>query len=139
MRDSHAQQTDTRYNVGVRTLDEQHQIILVMLDRLFTAVEQNKEREVLIPILNDFLGQARQHFSNEEELMVRCEYPSVLTHKSSHDMYLNKIMTYQKNVLDGNVSFALERVAYFRRWFKDHILESDKQYIPFVTTKGLVE
>ena len=140
MRDSHAQKTlaDTRYNVGVKSLDAQHQTILETLDRLFTTVESNKGPEAVMPILNDFLSHTRQHFSNEEELLTRTDYPSLLTHKSAHDVYLNKILIYQKNVADGNVSFAIERVSFFRRWFKDHILETDKLYIPFMANKDFV-
>ncbi len=138
MRDSYAQKTtaDTRYDVGVKSLDDEHKTILDTLDKLFKIVDTNGDRDAILPILNEFLGQTRKHFTEEEELLCKTGYPSLLTHKSAHDMYLNKIQIYQKNVVDGNVSFAIERVAFFRRWFKDHILEVDKLYIPFLANKA---
>ncbi len=137
MRDSHAQKTpaDTRYDVGVKSIDDEHRTILETLDKLFTIVESNGERDAIMPVLSDFLDRTRKHFTEEEELLCKTGYPSLLTHKSAHDVYLNKIQIYQKNVIDGNVSFAIERVAFFRRWFKDHILEVDKLYVPFIADK----
>jgi hemerythrin-like metal-binding protein len=133
MRDAGSQylNLDTRFSVGIRSFDEQHYHILVTIDKLFAAVDGKKEHEVISSIIEEFIKQTKEHFASEEKLLLSINYPSFAVHKNIHDTFINKILLYRRNHLDGNISFASERAAFFRRWFKDHILETDKLYISF--------
>jgi hemerythrin len=122
---------DARYSVGIRSFDEQHYHILIAIDKLFDAVENKKESDIISPLLEDFIKQTKEHFASEESLMQSSDYPSLPDHKISHNTFMNKILLYRRNHLEGNNSFASERVSFFRRWFKNHILETDKLYISF--------
>jgi hemerythrin len=123
---------DTRYSVGDTTFDEQHHHILQTLDKLFHSIENKKENVAVNTLLDVFVNKTKEHFAYEEEIMKSIEYPSFWIHKNLHDSFMNKIMLYRRNYLDGNLSFASEKVAFFRRWFKDHILETDKLYSTFI-------
>ena len=127
---------DTRYSVGDRTFDEQHHHILTVLDKLFHFLEQKTENESVNSLLDDFVNKTKEHFICEEDLMKSIDYPSFWIHKNMHDGFLNKIQLYRRNYLDGNLSFASEKVAFFRRWFKDHILETDKLYSSHLNGRG---
>ncbi len=133
MRDAGTQylNLDTRYHVGIRSFDEQHYHILVVIDKLFDAIDNKKEQIVISPILEDFITQIKNHFTCEENLMSSIDYPAFSAHKIMHDTFMRKILLYRRDHLEGNISFASERVAFFRRWFKNHILETDKLYISF--------
>jgi hemerythrin-like metal-binding protein len=126
---------DTRYSVGDRIFDEQHYHILQILDKLFTSIENKQENGSVNTLLDDFVNKTKEHFALEEETMKNVEYPSFWIHKNLHDSFVNKIMLYRRNYLDGNLSFASEKVAFFRRWFKDHILETDKLYSAFINDR----
>lgn len=130
---------DSRYIVGITAFDEEHYHILTTIDKLFTAVDTKKEQIIISSLLEDFVKQTKTHFISEENLMTSTSYPGYTAHKNMHDIFMNKILLYRRNHLDGNISFASERVAYFRRWFKDHILEADKLYASFVQTQSLNE
>ncbi|MGD0337268.1 MAG: bacteriohemerythrin [Bacteroidota bacterium] len=133
MRDAGTQylNLDTRYSVGIRSFDEQHYHILVVIDKLFDAIDNKKEQIVISSILEDFITQIKNHFICEENLMSSIDYPAFSVHKIMHDTFIRKILLYRRDHLEGNISFASERVAFFRRWFKNHILETDKLYISF--------
>ncbi len=128
---------DTRYSVGIKAFDEQHHHILTLIDKLFAAVDDKKEHVAISSILEDFIAQTKEHFAFEENLMKSINYPSLSVHKNMHDVFINRILLYRRNHLDGNISFAAERVAFFRRWFKDHILETDKLYISFFKNNSI--
>lgn len=84
MRDAGTQylNLDTRYHVGIRSFDEQHYHILVVIDKLFDAIDNKKEQIVISPILEDFITQIKNHFTCEENLMSSIDYPAFLPIRS---------------------------------------------------------
>ncbi len=54
------------YSVGIFKIDEQHQEIFKILNRLATSIEEGQERKTLSNILSDVVKHFGYHFTDEE-------------------------------------------------------------------------
>ncbi|MEW8301763.1 MAG: hemerythrin domain-containing protein, partial [Candidatus Thiodiazotropha sp.] len=57
------------FNINVKEIDEQHQKMLEIVNNLHTAVEENRENEILNDLLIALYHHTQHHFATEEELM----------------------------------------------------------------------
>ena len=55
---------------GVASIDEQHHILVNMLNEANYRLSESSGREVLEEIVHDLMSYALYHFDNEEEMMV---------------------------------------------------------------------
>ena len=68
----------------VSEIDQQHQVLVNMLNRLNDAVKNKESREVIYRIIDDVIEFTRLHFAAEEKLMINSGYADVDFHKDKH-------------------------------------------------------
>jgi hemerythrin-like metal-binding protein len=55
----------TEFSVGIFKIDSQHQDIFKILNKLATAIEEDKDRKILSYILSDVVKHFSYHFTDE--------------------------------------------------------------------------
>jgi len=127
---------DDSYSVGVHSLDEQHKKLVAMANQLHEAMSAGKGKEVIEPILNDMLDYTRQHFSAEEKLLEKYNYPGLGDQKREHEAFFKKVTEMQLELKAKNLTLSIEVSQFLRSWITGHILGIDKQYTHFLNSKG---
>ena len=67
----------SKYSVGVKALDNQHQTMMKILNELHAASMLGKAQEVAGPLLDTLTSLANEHFSAEEKLMESVKFPGL--------------------------------------------------------------
>lgn len=124
------------YNTGFSKIDSQHMKLVGLINELQEAMKAGKAKDILARILKELTDYTVTHFSAEEKFMSQNKYISFLTHKKSHDDFVNKIKDYQSKVENGQSLISIDMLNFLKDWLLKHILVSDKQYVPFFTEKG---
>ena len=97
--------------------------ILNEIERLATKYQMK-----MIPVdaleekLDEYLVHVKKHFSNEEELMQKYEYPDYEMHKMAHDMFLSDLkyaVNQWKN--QGNIEKIINFIRKTPEWLIMHI------------------
>jgi hemerythrin len=124
-------------SVGIQEIDEQHRVLVDLLNEMHTAIHEHHGREVSIRILQQLMEYTKIHFAVEESLMRIFEYPGYEEHKLQHEHLIKEIHDFEhKIVFEGNpISFQL--LHFLRMWLTKHILESDMDYSPFLLKAGI--
>ncbi len=66
--------------------------ILNDIDNLAISVDRKEATlEELENKINEYLVHVKEHFSNEEKLMRKYDFPSYQMHKTAHDMFLEEL------------------------------------------------
>ena len=73
-----------RLSVGIVQIDNEHKRLLVLLNELNSAVEGGVGQGVLGGVLEGLIHYASYHFSHEEELFQRSNYPGYERHRQQH-------------------------------------------------------
>lgn len=94
----------------VSEIDQQHQELVNMLNRLNDAVKKNEPREDIYRIIDDVIAFTRSHFATEERLMVQSGYSEIAAHKEKHRQLIQEALS-----LKGKLAFVGENM--FIEWF----------------------
>ena len=68
-------QWSTDYAVGIRQVDEEHQQLFVLAERLHRAMLEGNGKAILVDLLARLVDYTCYHFAHEEQLMERIGYP----------------------------------------------------------------
>jgi hemerythrin-like metal-binding protein len=125
------------YSVNVRELDQQHRMIILMLNELNEALERGQDQADLEKILDGFLSFSLEHFNTEEDLFEMYCYPFACTHKAEHDAFRQTISMFARQCKEGQTRVDRRFLDFCAEWLKRHIIGRDKTYAYFFAAKGL--
>lgn len=125
------------YSVGITDLDEQHKVILHLIDRLSDIGENDGSGEAIANVFRQLIVYVHSHFCEEEELMETMRYTDTDTHKSLHRAFEKEIEEMFRSYTDGasaNGPNALLTVL--QHWLVHHIQISDKAFGDFAANQN---
>ncbi|MRI32538.1 hemerythrin [Endozoicomonas sp. OPT23] len=123
-------------SVGIEEIDEQHKVLVDLLNELHRGIMEKHGSEVTIEVLDRLVEYTRIHFALEESLMRMLHYPGYEEHKQHHEMLLNQVAELVGKVKAGqHVTFEL--LHFLKNWLTRHIMEEDKIYAPFFLDRGV--
>jgi hemerythrin len=124
-------------SVGIEEIDEQHKIIVGLVNRLYEGIIHQSDAALIQSILDELVQYTIVHFAVEESLMRIFDYPHYDEHKHAHQELTKHVMDLQKKFRLGKVSINMELLSFLRKWVTTHILGDDKKYTPYFLEKGL--
>ena len=124
-------------SVGLQEIDEQHKILINLINRLFNeAILHKADKTVISAILEELVQYTIVHFAVEESLFRIFDYPDAETHQVHHEKLKQEVSSFQKKFAGGAV-IDIELMNFLRKWLTHHIMMDDKKYTPFFLEKGL--
>ncbi|MDR0722158.1 MAG: bacteriohemerythrin [Treponema sp.] len=123
------------YSVGIAQIDEQHQELINLTQRLHQACLGGTEagRFYFKKAMHDLVNYVTFHFSAEEKLMEKIGFPGLPEHKREHENFVKKVLMDVKNFESGKAIVPNTFVRYLRQWILTHIAQTDQQYGIYVT------
>ena len=116
------------WSVGDAELDGDHQRMVEIINRVSAFEKYDVDIARLLDELRDY---ARQHFAQEEKLMAATGFAGLAAHREEHQEFVNWLAAVQMTFSHSQESrsMILGHVnEYLQAWFRNHILETDKQY-----------
>ncbi len=120
-----------QYETGIFLVDTQHKKLVESINTLHDAMKDGKGKEVAEKTLNFLVDYTIQHFTAEEGLMKQKNYPDFNNHKSTHDKFVSEVKELRTKYLSGKV-LPMQVSSILSDWLKNHILGTDKKYVPFL-------
>lgn len=124
-------------SVGIQEIDEQHKMLVDLLNQLHEAIHKRHGSEATRKILDELADYTRIHFAVEESLMRVLEYPDYEAHKREHEDLIQQMVDLKQKLDTGTHSISFELLHFLKVWLTKHILESDKEYSPYFLSKGV--
>ena len=129
---------ENRYSIGIRIIDDQHKYLLILTNKLYEACRNyghghTKTQEKFRETIQSAVSYVSIHFSTEEKLMDKTNYPGAPAHKLVHKEFIHKVV---KNVNDfeGGKTFVPNNfVRFLRDWILEHIAIQDKELGVFLS------
>lgn len=126
--------------MSVPQMQETHESeikILNAIDSLAIAYDRgNATLDELEQKINEYVEHVHKHFSNEEELMQKYNFPSYDMHKTAHDMFLEEL---EHAIKDWKRYEKIEKITNFIRrtpeWIVLHVNTVDVPTANFLAEK----
>jgi hemerythrin-like metal-binding protein len=125
--------------VGVAEIDAQHEHLVSMVNELFRAYMQGREKEVLSDIITGLSDYTAYHFSTEERLMDEHAYPATAEHRLEHREFIDRSIDFLLAYTSSNQEQDLAPVVldYLEDWLLKHIRGTDVELGKFLRDKGV--
>jgi len=127
-----------KFNLNIELVDEQHKLLIKMINDLYDAMQAGKERAVLGTLLNKLGIYSSMHFAREEDYLERFGYPDINQHRKEHSNFERKVYKFESDFLEGKRDLSKEIMAFLAKWLINHIIKSDKRFVSFLQIKGVM-
>lgn len=125
-------------SVNIKEVDSEHKKLIGMINELHSAMGAGKGKDALGKVLAGLVEYTKTHFSYEENLMQKHNYPGYVSHRGLHDALVKKVLDLQSNFQAGKSLVTVEVMNFLKDWLTNHIQNTDRKYGPFLNGKGVV-
>ncbi|WP_461210123.1 bacteriohemerythrin [Desulfocurvus sp. DL9XJH121] len=123
--------------LGIREIDRQHEKLIALINGLYDAFTQGREKQVLDGIVSEAHDYIGYHFSTEQRLMEEHGYPGLDDHVDQHEDYILKSSDHLKASQDQAAGLAKDVLDYLTDWWKTHINGTDRKLAAFLKDRGV--
>ncbi len=124
-------------SVGVKQIDDQHKMLVNMINDLHQAMRQRRAKEVLLDLVGKLADYTVTHFGTEEKLFDKYGYPDTAKHKEIHAKFVAKVQETAEQLRAGTATVSMDLMRFLKDWLVGHIQGTDKKYTEFLHSKGV--
>lgn len=125
------------YSVCIREIDNQHEKLINLINKLHAAMKEGRSRSILQEILDEMTSYTKYHFCTEENYFCKFNYAEKEAHMAEHEAFTRKVVEFNKAFEEGKQNVTLEIFRFLTSWLDNHIKRSDKRYTPCFLENGL--
>lgn len=140
-----------KYSVGVKTIDEQHQHYLEMVNDIVKITGQNIiSPEEITAKIDDLNNYAIYHFTTEENFFKKYNYSGAEKHLAEHRAFEEKLDEFINKAKQGGAEIdptslelnetkkiILEIAEFAGSWLINHVMNMDQKYVGFMHENGI--
>jgi len=121
-------QWNDTYSVGFKLIDDQHKILISLINDLYVAQHFGTLQTAIIGVLEKLAAYTVYHFNSEKELFAQYKYPKTSEHLTEHDYFVDKVKGFQQELNRGGILLSLKTMDFLKDWTITHILGWDKEF-----------
>ena len=119
------------YEVGVSEIDEQHQKLIDIANRVYELMRNElalDKYDQIVEILQELKEYTVYHFHFEEGLMQKAKYKKRFSHKILHQNFLAQVEAVDLSAVDENQdAYLVQIMDFIANWLIEHIVGEDKK------------
>jgi len=119
---------DESLSVGVPAMDDEHKILIGIINRLYNNVEIEKNPKMFWNEITALIDYCLYHFSDEEELLRSVNYVGLAEQCKAHEAFKENIVNYRDRFCAGEEVEVTEVFQFLKQWWEKHIRNQDKAY-----------
>lgn len=123
-------------SVGVSMIDEQHKVWFQKANNLFEAGQKHQAKEFIGELLDFLDDYTKKHFRDEEQYMLRIQYPEFDAQKQAHTAFIEQLNKLKKDYSEsgGNILVIINADQLVLGWLTSHITNMDKKIGQYAKT-----
>lgn len=128
---------DNSYSVGVREMDDQHLVLIDLINTFYDRIGKGERRENFAKLLDGLKEYAQMHFIVEEDYMILFGFDGYHEHKLEHEKFLCRLEEFELKLTRGELILSHDILSFLSLWLVDHMKGVDKKYTDTFLTNGL--
>jgi hemerythrin-like metal-binding protein len=124
------------YELGIETLDEQHEGMTTLLNLLYAQWLDNGPRKELEATLKKLLRAVREHFRTEERFMAKHQYDRLASHRIEHKTFAAEVAAFERAFRQGDASLDEAQLRSLANWLRNHLVVSDRPMSDAIRLRG---
>lgn len=133
-----------KYRTGIELVDDEHKRLFEIIkdtnDVIHTELLHDKYDEIM-RLLAELREYTEVHFSDEEAMMERINYPDIAAQKRAHSAFVARLVEIDLSELDAmddnQEEYLQDLIQFLLSWLSNHILGMDKKIGAYITEHGV--
>ena len=127
------------YSVGIKAMDNHHKKLFDIVNELHTGMSSGNADAALRKVFSELTDYTKYHFTEEENLMSKYDYPELASQKEAHNKLIETLQDLQQQFDErkGEMTIIMKMQDFLRSWLLNHIIGHDKKYGPYLNSKGI--
>ncbi|WP_270565382.1 bacteriohemerythrin [Clostridium beijerinckii] len=125
---------DNNLATGIVNIDNQHKELFNRINKLLTAMKEGKGKDEVIGTLNFLEDYVIKHFTEEEEIQKKNNYPKYSIQHKQHEEFKDELKELRRTFETNGTSalFVIKVQNRMSTWWKSHIRDLDKDLGKFL-------
>ncbi len=124
---------DDSLSVGVPLVDADHQVLISLINQLHDTLEDPEAAATVGSVLSALEDYTGYHFTREERAMEAVDYPTLPEHHERHEKLKQQVAEIRaRYARDPAAVDGQEVLDFLKDWLKNHILQEDMAYRPYM-------
>lgn len=122
------------FSVHNKLIDEQHRELIRITNEFYVNCQTGGviAKVSFLTALKAAVHYVKTHFSTEEEIMRKVQYPEFEQHKKQHDDFVAEVQRQSKLFENEDNPDPAKFVSFLQNWIFGHIAASDKKYASYL-------
>lgn len=125
------------FSVKVKLLDEQHKVMVSIINELIESVNNQPNQEKINEIIARMTNYKHHHFDTEEKYFAEFNFEGAAEHIVAHRNFNVQVEKLQKEYSGDIIAFTFNLLDFLEDWLIDHIQNMDHKYIKCFNEHGL--
>jgi hemerythrin-like metal-binding protein len=122
---------DASLETRIPHIDAQHRKLFSLINDLDMAVEDGTGGLLISYVLQELVRYVKEHFEDEEQLMLRRRFPELVAHRKEHDLFTTRLKEISATFQDGD-ALSSSILEFLKAWLVNHIRQTDQVYAAFI-------
>lgn len=115
-------------SVGLESIDNQHKELFRLINAFYNSIAANLGKAAILQAIIDMEKYTVVHFSEEEAMMQKANYPYFAEHRKQHQGFIETVADFRARYEEGRMLLSLEVGGFVKKWIVEHIMQTDQQY-----------
>ncbi len=122
----------SKYMTGITLVDDEHRRLFKIIRETNDLIHEeflHDKYDEIVRLINELRAYTEFHFSDEEALMERIQYPGLDAQKRAHSAFIERLVEIDLNDLDEmddhQQEYLLDLIRFLLDWLTNHILACD--------------
>lgn len=120
---------ENKFLTKIKKIDNQHKALVDIINKLHHDVIINKNGSLINEHLMDLKIYTINHFSTEEKILKKYNYPAEKEHIEEHQKFINKVSENLFDVSSEKLAQGYRLIEFLKGWLLNHILIHDMEYV----------
>ena len=121
--------------VGEESIDTQHKELVRLINEFYAGVQMGgiMTKVFYMQTIKGALHYIKTHFSNEESIMQKIEFPFYKEHKKLHEDFVAEVTHELKVFEDQDNPDPTDFIKFLVCWVSKHIADADKKMTSYLS------
>jgi len=120
--------SDEEYSVGINIIDQQHKILVDLINRLSDAINTEAASLIITSLFQELTDYTKLHFKTEEAYFSKLNKADSQLHQLQHKHFVEQLVSF--NEQNEQTCFSYTELLYFLTdWLIIHIQCEDRKFI----------
>ncbi len=128
---------ESRLTVGIKQFDDHHKELIRIISELRESKKNGENHVYLKNLLFELISYTKYHFTAEERIMEKHNYPELNSHRLEHQNLTRQVENFLDVYSNERNNLDEQLFEFLKKWLFDHILETDKKLGEYLLSRGL--